>query len=109
MRRAGKEIIAKRMTEFLGRPITVSMLSDFASESKAGARFPVVYIESFCRATGDDTLKRLVLGSELLEMLELGERAAALLGEGARRRVLKIPTNRFPSGERRNGHTSCAQ
>jgi len=107
MHRTGKEVTGERMTEFLGRRITASMLSDFAAESKAGARFPVIYVEAFCRATGDDTLKRLILGPELLEMLELGERAAAILDERARRRVLKVPGNGFPAGEKRN--RSCAR
>lgn len=88
VRRVGKEKISKGMTELLGRPITVCMLNDFVRESKRAARFPICYVEAFCQVTRDDTLRRHLLGSQLREMLELGERAAAILNESARKKLL---------------------
>jgi len=101
--------IALVMTEDLGRPITVNMLNDFVRESKNGAaKFPLCYADAFCRAVGDDRLKRFILGPQLCELLELGERAAAILDERARRRVLKVPRSGAAADEKRNGNGSCA-
>ncbi len=96
------------MSDDTGQSISIHMLNAWLAPGRELARFPVVYVEAFCRAVGDDTLKRLILGPELLEMLELGERAAAILDERARRRLLKVPGDALPIGEKRNGNGSCA-
>jgi hypothetical protein len=104
MWRKDRPQIALVMTKDLGRRITVNMLNDFVRESKSGAaKFPLCYLEAFCQAVGDDSLKRFILGPRLCELLELGERVAAILDERARRRVLKVPINGFAAGEKRNG------
>jgi hypothetical protein len=97
--------ISKKMSDITGQTISVHMLNAWLAPGRALARFPVVFVEAFCAATGDDALKRFILGPELLEILELGERAAAILDERARRRVLKVPSN----GEKRNGNGACAR
>lgn len=60
------------------------MFNAWIAPGRARARFPLVYVEAFCRATGDDSLKRLILGPALRELLELGERAAVILHSHAR-------------------------
>ncbi len=84
--------VAEGMSRELGKPITVSMLNDFVRETKKGARFPALYVDAFCRVTGDDTLKRFILGPALSQLLELGERAAVILSDRAHRRVLRVRT-----------------
>jgi hypothetical protein len=96
------------MSDDTGQSISIHMLNAWLAPGRELARFPVVYVEAFCRAVGDDTLKRLILGPQLLEMLELGERAAAILDDRVRRRVLEVPGKGISTGEKRNGNGSCA-
>jgi hypothetical protein len=71
----GRAEIARRMTEALGRPITVAMLADFIRSpfKKRGLRFPAAWIPSFCDATGSRDLKLLPLTEEERVALEMGE------------------------------------
>jgi len=105
-----RDQVCEQMSEELGCPISVHMLNSWIAPGRKLARFPVIFVEAFCRATGCDALKRLLLGPRLCELLELGERAAAILDERARRRVLKIPTSGFPASHKGNGNgASCAR
>jgi hypothetical protein len=67
--------IACRMTEALGRPVTVAMLADFirSPRKKRGLRFPTAWVPSFCEATGSRDLRRLPLTDEERAALEVGE------------------------------------
>jgi hypothetical protein len=103
IRRLGRKEVRARMEKITGRTISIHMLNAWLAPGSSRALFPVAYVEAFCEATGCDALKRLILGPQLCELLELGERAAAILDERARRRVLKIP------GEKGNGNGSCAR
>src|SRR5260370_9330637 len=98
-----REQVADRMG------VSVHQLNAWLAPSRRNSRFPCVLLSLFCEATGSDALKRLILGPQLCELLELGERAAAILDERARRRVLKTPTNGFSAGRKRNGSASCAR
>ena len=71
--------VCKKMSEFVGHTISIHMFNAWIAPGRERSRFPLVYVEAFCRATGNDTLKRLMLGPELRGLLELGERAAAIL------------------------------
>jgi hypothetical protein len=108
-RHLGRKEIRDQMEKLTGNPISIHMLNAWLAPGKSRALFPVIYIEAFCKATGCDALKRLLLGPELLEMLELGERAAAILNDRARRQVLKIPGDVHLVGEKRNGNGTCAR
>jgi hypothetical protein len=98
--------VAEEMTDLLGCTVTTRMLYSWTASSRS-AKFPLAYLDVFCKVVGDDTLKRLILGPELREMLELGERAAAILDDRVRRRLLKVPGDATPVGEKRNG--SCVR
>lgn len=76
--------VCKKMSDFVGHQISIHMLNAWIAPGRERTRFPVVYVEAFCRATGDDRLKRLILGPALRELLELGERAAAIILSQAR-------------------------
>jgi len=83
LRRSMKEsssdraVIAQRMTELLGRPITLSMLADFTRNArlkkKRQVRFPAAWIPAFCTVTGDDELQRHLLSDRLRSLLAIGE------------------------------------
>jgi len=64
--------------------VTENMLSDWASPSKKGLRFPASLIGAFCEATRCDELARFVMGPRLRELVEVGERVCSMgrtLGE----------------------------
>lgn len=76
--------IADEMAVLLGRQITASMLFDFTAPTKSLVRFPAAWVPAFCSVTGSDRLQRLLLGDDLLRVLEWGElqlRANRLRGE----------------------------
>src|SRR6266487_1687010 len=108
VRHLGRKEVHARMEKITGRTISIHMLNAWLAPGSSRALFPVVYVEAFCEATGCDALKRLVLGAQLRELLELGERAAVILDERARRRVLKVPRSGAAANEKRNGNGSCA-
>ncbi|SRR6266404_2288662 len=87
--------ICKKMSDFVGHPISIHMFNAWIAPGRERARFPLIYVEAFCRATGDDRLKRLMLGPALRDLLELGERAAVILHSQAR------------TDEKRNGDGAC--
>src|SRR5712691_13068381 len=97
-----REQVADRMG------ISVHQLNAWIAPNRQGSRFPCVLLSLFCEATGSDALKRLILGPQLRELLELGEHAAAILDERARRRVLKVPRDGAAADKKRNGNGSCA-
>jgi hypothetical protein len=111
VRRLGRKEICGRMEKITGRTISIHMLNAWLAPGSSRALFPAVYVKAFCEATGCDALKRLILGPRLSELLELGERAAAILDERARRRVLNVPSDGFSASEKRNGNgpSSCAR
>ena len=89
--------VLKEMGDFVGHPISIHMFNAWIAPGRERARFPLVYVEAFCRATGDDSLKRLVLGPALRDLLELGERAAVILHSQAR------------TDEKRKGDAACVR
>jgi hypothetical protein len=48
--------VAGKMSEILGTEITKSQIDSWSAESKDGHRFPLIYIDAFCRASGDKSL-----------------------------------------------------
>lgn len=73
--------VAARMSEILGCEITKAQIDAWSAESKENHRFPYVYTQAFCLATGDKALTRhmcelcggfFIEGVEALE-LELGK------------------------------------
>lgn len=54
-----REVIAGKMSEFLGVEITKSQLDSWTAESKENHRFPFVYAAAFCEATGDVEILRI--------------------------------------------------
>lgn len=52
--------VAAEMSRLLGREITKSQLDSWSAESKEQHRFPLVYINAFCEATGDRQILRLL-------------------------------------------------
>ena len=87
-----------------GMGVSVHQLNAWLAPNRQNSRFPCILLSLFCETTGSDALKRLLLGPELCELLELGEHAAAILDQRARRRLLKVPNS-----DRRNGSMSCVR
>jgi hypothetical protein len=110
MKKSGKshEQFAADLAVAVGCKVSPRMLYRFTAPSEL-TRFPAAWVDAFCRVAGDDLLKRLLLGPELRELLELGERAAEILNERAQRRVLWVPCNGSPADKRKNGDESCAR
>jgi hypothetical protein len=102
----GREKVRIRVCELTGHSISINTLNQWLAPGRELARFPLVYVAAFCEATGNDALKRLMLGPELRQKLELGERAAAILDERAQR-ILRVRGTK-PNGEGRNGSGLCA-
>jgi hypothetical protein len=65
--------IAESMSEILGFKVTVSMLNLWTAPSRQDSRFPCCLVSAFCEATGDDRLRRFLLGPQLCGLLEVGE------------------------------------
>lgn len=107
--RWGRKEVLHRMEKITGRKLSIHMFNAWLAPGSARALFPIVYVEAFCEATDCDALKRLILGPELCELLELGERAAVILDERARRRVLKIPSGVLSADQKKNGNGTCAR
>jgi hypothetical protein len=91
MKKSGlsRDQVADRMTQKLGRPVTVVMLADYTAERKTAARFPGAWIAVFCDVVGDDSLQRLVLSPRLRKLLELAERDLAALDDEIKREQLR--------------------
>lgn len=90
-----RELIRRLMSNLLGREITVHVFNQWCAEGRHATRFPLAYLNAFCRASGDDSLRLFVLGPELCQILKLGQHAAALLlDESTRRRLLSITSMR---------------
>jgi hypothetical protein len=79
--RLSREEICARMSDLAGWRVTPSMLNSWTAPGRRSSRFPALLVDSFCRATGDNSLKRLLLGMELCGVLQLGEIVSRLLGE----------------------------
>lgn len=69
--------IVEEMSALLGQRISIFMLNDFSAGSKKQVRFPLAYVEAFCRVVGDDRLRRLALDDRMNRLLDLGERVLA--------------------------------
>lgn len=80
--------IAAEMSKSLGVTVTKAMLDGWVSEHKRRLRFPVAFVEAFCRATGDDQLQRFSLGRRLRRALVVGE------GELAKMEVRRLQRRR---------------
>jgi len=108
MKKSGKshEQVAAELSVALGHKVSARMLYRFTAPSEQ-ASFPAAWVAAFCEVTGDDALKRLILGPQLCELLELGERAAAILDDRARRQLINVPGNGIRV--KRNGSGSCAR
>jgi hypothetical protein len=90
-----REEIRRVMSELLGREITVHIFDQWCAVGRHAARFPLAYVDAFCRASGDESLKLFVLGPELCQVLKLGQQTAALLlDESTRRRLLSVTSIR---------------
>ena len=105
MKKSGKPHgrLAEELSVAVGHKVSARMLYRFTAPS-AQANFPAAWVAGFCEVTGDDSLKRLMLGPELLEMLELGEHAAVILDAHARRKLLGGVRS---SKAKENGNGSC--
>jgi hypothetical protein len=76
--------IAAEMSTILGVEIKPSALNLWTAPSRPESRFPCIFADAFCRATGDDRLQRFLLGPRLCGLLEVGEsviRVSQRLGE----------------------------
>ncbi len=90
-----REPIRRAMSDLLGREITIHIFDQWCAEGRHAARFPLAYVDAFCRASGDDSLRLFVLGPELCQVLKLGQHTAALLlDESTRRKLLSITSMR---------------
>jgi hypothetical protein len=99
----GREVIACKMSEILGRTITRSMLADFTRNAtrKRQVRFPAGWVSAFCEAVGSDELALSVIGPELRGIIELREEQINWLAKSLRAELLK-PKRRGskPKGKR---------
>jgi len=55
------------------------MLNLYTGPSKDRWQMPASFVDAFCRVTGDDSLKRFLLGPQLSRLLVLGEKVAEAL------------------------------
>jgi hypothetical protein len=93
--------IADGMSEMLGLRITVSMLNLWTAPSREASRFPCAFVDAFCRVTGDDSLRRFLLGQQLCGMLEVGESVVRV--------SRRLAERRSKDEEEKNGNGSCAR
>lgn len=56
-----RDIVAARMSELLGEPVTKARLDSWTAESKDGHRFPLAYLPAFETATETYALTRLLV------------------------------------------------
>ena len=81
------------MTQLSGIVVSTNALNNFIAPGRETGRMPAILVPCFCAAVGDDSALRFLLGEELLKLLELGERAAAVLD----RRLSEVqPTSATP-------------
>ncbi len=78
--------IADAMEAISGLKVTVSMLNLWTAPSRVETRFPCVFVHPFCEATGDDRLRRFLLGPRLRGLLEVGESVVRVSHKLAERR-----------------------
>jgi hypothetical protein len=105
MRAAGlsHEQFRSRLSDLLGMPISLRRVYSWTSPSRDTSNFPFVYVDFICQALGSDSLRRLALSPNQRELLDLGVRAAAILGEQARHQLLNSGGATSRNGGKRNG------
>ncbi|SRR6266568_254360 len=74
-----RDQICGELSKLVGVRVSRHMLNAYTSESNRSARFPASFVVPLCQILGDDELQRCVIESHLRELLEFGERAAAIL------------------------------
>lgn len=70
--------VADEMSFLLAMKVTEQMLNDFTAESKAGHRFPALFIPAFCQSTGDFRLLHML--TRPLGLRVIDQRQSQLLG-----------------------------
>jgi hypothetical protein len=68
-----REQLADELSELTGRLVSVAHLNDWCAPSKHQFRFPASHILAFCKATGDNSLSRLLLTPRDAAMIRLAE------------------------------------
>jgi hypothetical protein len=83
--------IAEEMKALTGVPITSFMLDSFTAtaESKGRVRFPAVFIGAFCEVVQSDRLRRFLMGTHLLSLVEYAERELAAAKDERERLALR--------------------
>jgi hypothetical protein len=72
--------IADEMTRLVGRDVTERMLNAYTAESKEEHRWPAELTRSFCSATGDDRLLRVLAEAAGLRVINASESRLLELG-----------------------------
>jgi hypothetical protein len=99
--RLSRPEIAEQLSLKVGRienPITESILSDYCTTTRTGARFPAAYIPAFCEVVGDDRPRQFLLGSLSRTLLDLGKQA--LSSECEKNRLIRAAID---AGARKEG------
>jgi hypothetical protein len=90
----GREAVAARISELLDLRISVHVLNSWIAPGKRSAKFPLAYLDAFCKATGSDDLRRFALGVEREKLFDLWECLVTELNAPAQRRLLKTRKKR---------------
>jgi hypothetical protein len=84
--------IAAEMTKRLGlreNPINRSKLNDFTATTKAGARFPAIYVPALCEAAGDDRLRYFLQTPRVQLLVDIGSKVVGALADHNARLVFE--------------------
>ena len=80
------------MCRLSGAVVTLNALNNWCAPGRETGRMPAILVPAFCSAVGNDSALRFLLGSELLRILELGERVAVVLS-ASRSQVIGSPAD----------------
>jgi len=103
MKGKDRAMIARAMTETLGRPITPSMLADFTrnGNGKRQPRFPLAWAKPFAMAVGNDTLIRSQLSESSQHALSFGELLLPWVFERAEAELAGITASKLHKDSKR--------
>jgi hypothetical protein len=87
--------VADELTHRLGRNISESTLTNWASDSKQGYRVPADVVAAFC----DDRLLQSLMSDKQLAKFELGEWDLKHWRQTSRQRELRAPFSRRAEGK----------
>lgn len=74
-----REQLADDLSRLLNRRITVNSINNWTAPGREVSLLPAAFVRAVCECTGDDALRRFLLGPKLATLLRLGEAVARVL------------------------------